>query len=135
MDGMFVAAAPIAFRPSHVMCEGLFRLGVRRPLADAVMLEVIGDVDMVTAPMMWSVVCWQIATTPRVIVLDLHGVRFLGAAGLAVLASAREMAQSLGVTLRLARPSRAVARPLSALRLTGGFEVRRDVVRAITDPA
>lgn len=114
-------------------CDPLW-LGVRRPLAGVVVLDVAGDVDLNTAPRLWALVRRQIAARPRVIVLDLHQVRFLGASGVAVLMTAQELAPRLGVVLRLARPSRPVARPLAMLRLDGGFDMRRSLAGAITDP-
>lgn len=113
---------------------GPLRLVVRRPLAGVVVIDVAGEVDLNTTPRLWAVVRPQIAARPRVIVLDLHQVRFLGASGVAVLMTAEELATRLGVVLRLARPSRPVARPLVALRLDVGFDMRRNLAGAITDP-
>ena len=110
---------------------GPLRLGVRCPQAGVVVLEIAGEVDLSTAPRLWSVVRGQIASQPKVFVLDLDQVLFLGASGVAVLVTAREIAPLLGVELRLARPSRPVARPLDALRLTAGFDVRGTLTAAI----
>lgn len=116
------------------LCAVPFRLEVRRPLADVVVLEVAGEIDLCTAPRLWTVVQEQMAGRPRVIVLDLHQVWFLGASGVAVLMTARELAARLGVVLRLARPSRPVARPLALLRLDATFDVRHDLASAIDPP-
>jgi anti-anti-sigma factor len=113
---------------------GLLRLKVRRPIAGVVVVNVAGEIDVSTAPLLWTVVRRQIATRPRVFVLDLSRVRFLGACGVAVLMTAQKMAPRLGVTLRLARPSQPVARPLTVLRLDGAFTMCRSLAGAITDP-
>lgn len=122
-DSAFIAARPATrLRP--------LRLGVRCPLAGVVVLEIAGEVDLRTAPRLWSVVRRQIESRPRVFVLDLDQVFFMGASGVAVLVTAGEIAPLLGVELRLARPARAVARPLDALRLTAGFDVRGTLAAA-----
>jgi anti-anti-sigma factor len=114
--------------------RGLLGLKVRRPMAGVVVVDVAGEIDASTAPLLWTVVRRQIATRPRVFVLDLSQVRFLGACGVAVLMTAQEIAPPLGVTLRLARPSRPVARPLTVLRLDGAFDMCRSLADAIADP-
>lgn len=110
-------------------------LGVRCPLAGVVVLEIAGEVDLSTAPRLWSVVHRQIASRPKVFVLDLDKVRFMGASGVAMLVTAQEVALLLGVELRLARPSRPVARPLDVLRLAAGFDVHGTLAAAIAGSA
>lgn len=110
------------------------RLGTRCPTTGVVVLEIAGEVDVATAPLLWSVVREQIAARPRIVVLDLCQVQFLGASGVEVLLTAQGIAPRLGVVLRLARLSRPVARPLDALCLTAGFDVRGTLAGAITDP-
>ena len=113
---------------------GPLRIGVRRPLPGVVVLEVAGDVDLDTAPGLRKVLRRQIAAQPRVIVLDLHLVRFLCVSGVSALLTAQELAPRLGVVLRLARPARPVTRPLAVLRLDVGFDMRHTLAGAITDP-
>lgn len=72
------------------------QLGTRCPVKGVVVLEIAGDVDVSTAPLLWSVVRKQIAARPRVVVLDLCQVQFLGASGVEVLLTAQGIAPRLG---------------------------------------
>jgi anti-sigma B factor antagonist len=67
-------------------CEELVVLEERR--AGAVVLSVCGEVDLATAPALGAVLTLALRCVPAVLVVDLSGVDFLGAAGLAVLVAA-----------------------------------------------
>lgn len=65
----------------------------------------------------------QLEQGPRLLVLDLRRVDFLGSSGLAVLIELRTEAQRRGIGLRLVATSRAVLRPLVATGLITLFDV------------
>lgn len=93
--------------------------------AGAVVITVEGEVDMVTAPQLRSVVLEQLADGAGVelVVLALDGVSFLGTSGLAVLIEVREAAHARGVELRIASTTRRVLRPLTIAGLLPMFDV------------
>lgn len=65
----------------------------------------------------------QLQRAPRLLVLDLERVDFLGSSGLAVLIELRAEAQRCGIGLRLVTTSHAVLRPLVATELIRLFDV------------
>jgi anti-anti-sigma factor len=64
-------------------------------------------------------------------VLDLSGVTFLGSAGLAVLAEARNLAVASAVQVRVVAVSRTVLRPMEVTGLDKVLTVVPDVATAI----
>jgi anti-anti-sigma factor len=132
-EGAVVAANRVGPRRRSDGVDLLW-LGVRRPVDGVVVLEVIGEIDLLSAPLLWSAIRRQAASRLDLVVLDLHGVRFLGACGLAVLLTARDLLPAYGTALRLARAPLPVVRPLQVLDLAKGFDVRDDVAAAIADP-
>ena len=83
-----------------------------------VVIEVGGEVDMLTSPHLRALVLEHLGETAGVelVVLDLDAVTFLGTSGLAVLIEVREAAHMAGVELRLACTARRVLRPLDDRR-------------------
>jgi anti-sigma B factor antagonist len=96
-----------------------------------VVVEVGGEVDMLTSPQLRTAVLAALADGPRAVVLALDSVTFLGTSGLAVLIEVREAAQQAGVDLRLACTGRRVLRPLSIAGLVPMFDVRDTVDDAL----
>lgn len=99
--------------------------------AGRVVLEIGGEVDMLTSPRLRTAALAALADDPRVVVLALDSVSFLGTSGLAVLIEVREAAQQVGVDLRLACTGRRVLRPLSIAGLIPMFDVRDTVEDAL----
>ncbi|WP_222268996.1 STAS domain-containing protein [Modestobacter marinus] len=88
---------------------------------DQVVVEVVGEVDAFTAPLLEA--CLQSQTDRRgltELVVDLEQVTFLGAAGIASLASAHRRCRSRAARLVLHCGRRRVLRPL---QLTGLSEL------------
>jgi anti-sigma B factor antagonist len=90
-----------------------------RPAPGVVVASVSGELDMLTAPRLRSVVAAELAGC-SVLVIDLAGVSFLGSAGLAVLVEASHEAERHQVELRVVATGRTVRRPLE---ITGLDEV------------
>lgn len=93
--------------------------------ADAVVLTVAGEIDMLTAPDLQTALLAALAdTTCRQLVLDLSAVSFLSSAGLSVLVVVREDARARGVGFRLAGldDNRAVRRSLELTQVLELFE-------------
>jgi anti-sigma B factor antagonist len=108
-------------------------LGQRSPAPGQVVIEVGGEVDMLTSPQLRSAVIEQFGTDAGVelVVLALDGVSFLGTSGLAVLIEVREAAHAAGVELRLACTARRVLRPLTIAGLVPLFDIHDTVEQAM----
>jgi anti-sigma B factor antagonist len=94
-------------------------VAIDRPAAGLVVASVSGELDMLTAPRLRSVVTAELADC-TVLVIDLTGVSFLGSAGRAVLVEASHAAERRQVALRVVATGRTVRRPLE---ITGLDEV------------
>ena len=108
-------------------------LSTARPAAGQVVIQVGGEVDMLTSPQLRSAVLDQFEPESGVelVVLDLDGVTFLGTSGLAVLIEVREAAHSAGVELRLACTARRVLRPLTIAGLIPLFDIHDTIDGAL----
>lgn len=112
----------------HETDDGLV-LTLESPAEGMLVVEVDGELDMLTAPDLRRVVLDRLDTTST-IVLGLDGVVFLGTSGLAALIEMREHAQRVGATLRLACTERRVLRPLGIAGLHHLFEIHDSVADA-----
>jgi anti-sigma B factor antagonist len=102
------------------------------PAAGQVVLEVGGEVDMLTSPQLRAAVLEQFETEGvQLVVLVLDGVTFLGTSGLAVLIEVREAAHNAGVELRLVCTARRVLRPLTIAGLVPLFDVHETLDQAL----
>lgn len=82
-----------------------------------VALQVTGEVDMLTAPLLAARVRDHFSAAGGALVVDMTGVSFLGSAGLAVLAEAANLAAGQSSPLRVVADSAAVLRPLQVTGL------------------
>ncbi len=98
---------------------------------DVVVVHIGGEVDMLTTPMVGSLISEQLQGDLSTLVLDMSGVGFLGSSGLAALVTAREEAANRNVSLRLVSASHAVQRPLAATGLAELFDIYPDLDRAL----
>jgi anti-sigma B factor antagonist len=92
----------------------------RRDADDAVVLQVSGVVDIVTAPSLATQLDIALASTPAVLVVDLTKVDFLSSAGISVLVEAHRLTQDSATSLRVAAEGSATSRPL---RIVGIDEI------------
>ena len=107
-------------------------LATTTPSPGKVVLEVGGEVDMLTSPQLRGAVLEQFETEGvGTVVLVLDGVTFLGTSGLAVLIEVREAAQTAGVDLRLVCTARRVLRPLTIAGLVPLFSVHDTLDQAL----
>ena len=93
--------------------------------ADAIVVEVGGEVDLCTAPLLEAALAEHVRARPGVLRIDLGKVGFLGAAGLRALARAHRDAEAAGVHL-VVDPgrSRAAVRALELLDTLDGLSLR-----------
>jgi anti-sigma B factor antagonist len=108
-------------------------LTVRRPGPGQVVIEVGGEVDMLTSPQLRTTALGQFAagSGTELVVLAMDGVTFLGTSGLAVLIEVREAAHAAGVELRLACTARRVLRPLTIAGLLPLFDIHPSLDEAL----
>lgn len=104
---------------------------VHGPAPGQVVLEVGGEVDMLTSPQLRSTVLEHVDAGVELVVLVLDRVSFLGTSGLAVLIEVREAAHAAGVELRLACTARRVLRPLAIAGLVPLFDIHDTLEQAL----
>ncbi|WP_166659273.1 STAS domain-containing protein [Labedaea rhizosphaerae] len=85
-------------------------------VASAVVLTVCGEVDLYTSLVLRDGLLAHLPDTSARVVVDLTGVGFFAAAGIAILATARQAAVAAGIGFCVVANSRAVLLPL---RITG----------------
>lgn len=109
-------------------------LSTNTPAPGQAVIEVGGEVDMLTSPQLRAAVLEQFEAGTELVVLVLDGVTFLGTSGLAVLIEVREAAHNAGVELRLVCTARRVLRPLTIAGLMPLFDIHDtlDQARAAT---
>ena len=115
--------APPARRSADV--DDQITLSSWRPAPNQIVIEVGGEVDMLTSPQLRAIVLEQFEpeSGTELVVLGMDGVTFLGTSGLAVLIEVREAAHAAGVELRLACTARRVLRPLTIAGLVPLFDI------------
>ncbi|UQS25718.1 STAS domain-containing protein [Amycolatopsis thermalba] len=86
--------------PAGLTTPTPLRVSARWPGGDVAVLTVEGELDLATADRLETAFRRLVARRPRVVVVDLSGVAFLGSSGLAAIASAL----TAGVELRIVAP-------------------------------
>jgi anti-sigma B factor antagonist len=83
---------------------GTLQLTTHRPAPGTVVVEVAGDLDLATAPRVRELIATGAAGTHTHLVIDLRGVRFLSATGLAAIEHGYLLATERGIacTVRIA---------------------------------
>lgn len=109
----------------------LLETRISRPTPGAVVLDVRGEIDSLTAPEFSAAVNDLVAVPADTLVVDLSGVRFLASSGLAVLIAGAQRTDERAVRLRLVVTTRAVRRPLEITGTDQLFELHPDIESAI----
>ena len=86
--------------PDEVLSDG-FAISARPVAAQAVPVEILGELDVQTAPQAKAFLTQATATTPRYLILDLTGVRFMASAGIALLLAAQSGQEGINGRLHL----------------------------------
>lgn len=105
------------------------QLHTARPAPDCVVLSVLGEIDLVTAPDLETAVIEHLDGT-ACLVLDLSGVSFFGSLGLATLIRASSLAEARGVRLALV-PGKLVTRTMDLTKTAEVFSLYGSVDEAI----
>lgn len=109
-------------------------LHVRRTvIGDAVVVHVVGEVDMTTAPQLECELerAFDQAGADTPLVVDLAPVSFLASAGLAALVRAHQRSLREGRSLRMVAAHRAVLRPIEVTGLDDVLDVVPTVGQAV----
>jgi anti-anti-sigma factor len=80
--------------------------------SEGVVLRVIGEIDLVTAPVLQRSIDAAVASGRPTIVIDLSGTTFLDARGVGALVAARKQANRSGTRLVIRKPPALVRRVL-----------------------
>jgi anti-sigma B factor antagonist len=78
-----------------------FSFRVERPSRTQCVVRLAGEIDLLSAPELQDCIAEQLGTRPRHLILDFAGVAFLGSSGLAVLVSAKDLAEERDVKISL----------------------------------
>jgi anti-sigma B factor antagonist len=103
---------------------------VDRRAGGTTIVQVFGEIDMLTAPGLRECVDEEVDHGCAALVLDLRHVAFLGSSGLAALVGALHRCEAAGAKLRLVVDTRVVSRPLEASGLLEVFDVSAEVQSA-----
>jgi anti-sigma B factor antagonist len=101
-----------------------------RHRGDDVLVEVSGEIDLATAPVVEQAIAEAFSTDGHGdghgvdVVVDLHGVEFMGSTGLSVLLTAQAELAGAGLVLSLVDPSPVVTRTLELAGLADMFTIR-----------
>lgn len=96
----------------------------------AVVLRVVGEVDLVTAPELEESIKRDLERRPEVLVVDLSGVSFLASVGMSVLIGANQQLGA-GTRLRLVATGNATLRPMELTGIAAEFEIYRSLDEAL----
>lgn len=115
-----VAAVPLAQVTSDCYCE------------DTVVISVMGEIDLLTVPLLATEIAMAFAERIVTLVIDLSRVTFFGVAGAHVLATAASQAGAAGAQLVVVNAGAAAARVLQVTGLGDllSFETLAQVLRA-----
>lgn len=108
---------------------------------DWAVLQVAGELDLVTSPVLRQHIHDEVAEGRHSLVLDLSEVMFCDSSGVGVLIAARRLIRSCQGSLRLILPAHGAAegshvnRVLGALGVRRLFEVYPDVAAAVAEDA
>ena len=113
--------------PDEVLSDG-FAISARPIGTHAVLVEILGELDMQTAPQTKAFLTQVTATTPRHLILDLTGVRFMASAGIALLIAAQSSQDGINGRLHLlgVTGNHPVERPLALVGLLDRFDIALD---------
>jgi anti-anti-sigma factor len=94
----------------------------------AVLVEILGELDVQTAPHAKAFLTQATATPPRHLILDLTGVRFMASAGIALLLAAQSGQDGINGRLHLlgVTGNHPVERPLALVGLLDRFDIALD---------
>lgn len=109
-------------------------LVTRSDTDEAVVLQVSGAIDIITAPSLATHLDVALAGTPPLLVVDLTKVDFLSSAGITVLVEAHRLTQNSATSLRVAAEGSATSRPLQIVGVDKIVDLYATVDDAVRGP-
>ena len=94
------------------------------------LVSLAGECDITNAHLLRKIMTDYLPADARLAVIDLSGLRFIDASGVAALVRGRKQARDAGGDLLLAAPRHQVLRVLTLTRLIGVFPVHASAVEA-----
>jgi len=125
------AAAQTCGIPSPRPTERLLTLDAEQFPNRVHILYAIGEVELVTTPMLRAALDGQLTARPHTLIVDLSGVRFLAACGLAALEAAAHTARRHHGALCMVATASAVLRPMRILALDQVIPVHGTLEQAL----
>jgi len=110
--------------PTPVSPAGSATPVLRSVMSGAVVLGVRGEVDLATSSSLQRVLLSQLHDAGQLVIVDVTGVSFLGAAGLTMLVNLKQAAIAEGITLCLVAGTHVLLLPLRITGLDGEFDIR-----------
>ena len=98
---------------------------------DAVVITVCGEVDLLTSRLLLDALLAHLHRPARRLIVDLTAVGLLGAAGLTVLATAKQATLAVGTGLGLVAHTRPVLLPLTITGMHSQFDIYPDLTHAL----
>jgi anti-anti-sigma factor len=123
-----MTAVDAARRPAQVPAQASLSV-LSRPGLTIARLE--GDLDIATAPSLRERLLGVLGPGVRLLIIDLSGVSFCDAAGLAVLISVQRRTIARGIIVRLAAPRPQLAKLLRITGLDGSFTICASLADAL----
>lgn len=110
------------------------RMTVQRPVSGVVVVRMIGEVDLLSAPRINELIRQRLtAASLRVLILDLSDVTFIGSCGIELLLHAQRRAEHRDIGLVLVNVSTRVQRLLELTGMTEQFRRHDTVTAALGD--
>ncbi|HEU5475356.1 MAG TPA: STAS domain-containing protein [Actinophytocola sp.] len=131
-DGAGAEAGPVRALSETSPASQQIKVELHRADGGAVVLEVTGEIDLLTASYLGERLRDQLQPENPVLVLDLTQVSFLGSAGLAEIVAVSQAGADSGSRLVLVATNRAVLRPLEVTGLSSLLAVYETVAAALT---
>lgn len=111
--GFTLKSVPVDIQAGLTGEDPPFGLSMTQPIPGVAVVWVVGELDMITCPLLDRYLKTQLAAGPAHLVVDLEAVEFMGCTGLNTLITVREHAQAAGSVLYLTGiKTQAVLRPL-----------------------
>jgi anti-sigma B factor antagonist len=117
----------------HLQVSDSTRFGVtRRREADAVVLEVSGAVDEVTAPSLATDLDVVLMSEPALLVIDLTAVEFMSSAAMNLLIETQRLTAAMATNVRVAADGTATSRPMRFIGIDRIIELYSTVDEALS---
>lgn len=121
---------PLDIRQS--VAEKLLKITMNDIAPDTVLCVLIGEIDLLTEPLLRQKLNEAVRNPPRHLVIDFSDVQFMGSTGLRILIEIRSVQQATGRHLALVvGNNRLITRPLQITNLDHDFDLHKELATAV----